>query len=139
MLGSALKQGTWLKMTDGTSKTAAKPHPIQPLEKVDGVLRFKSNAIVELLTSMCDMDKLALEHDFSLDDWTQLAQLVGYSVSGAAGMNFVDKDTIRAAVEMHKRGATEADARIFSLKESLKEARSVAKRARELLEEIGDD
>ena len=60
-------------------------NPIQPLENdASGVLRFKSNRIVEHLLDThptCDMNKLATL-EFSDDDRQQFAQLIGYSLDG---------------------------------------------------------
>lgn len=43
-----------------------------------------------------DLNTLALM-DFSRDDWTQLAQLIGYSVSGAGDLSYFDRKVIAAA------------------------------------------
>jgi hypothetical protein len=59
-------------------------HPIQPLERHDdGAIRFKKNAIVEQLLftskfSLTDISRMP----FSNDDYQQLMQLIGYTVSG---------------------------------------------------------
>lgn len=58
-------------------------HPRQPEVMVNGVLRFKQNAIVRFLLDEgpFDLNRIALM-DFSADDRRQFAQLIGYSVSG---------------------------------------------------------
>lgn len=60
-------------------------HPMQPVVLVDGVPRFKANAIVRYLLdegpfNLDDLSRLG----FSQEDYTQLMQLIGYSV-GAYG------------------------------------------------------
>ena len=59
-------------------------HPLQPLEKTeDGTIRFKPNMIVSLLleTSKFDLNDIS-RMPFSNDDYQQLMQLIGYTVSG---------------------------------------------------------
>jgi hypothetical protein len=68
--------------------------PKQPIEKdAHGVLRFKSNKIVEHLLDFsslkgCDMNVLARKN-FSSADRRQFAQLIGYSVSGYESLSYV--------------------------------------------------
>ena len=64
--------------------------PHQPLVDVDGVTRFKKNAIVEHLldTSTSDMNDLALM-PFSNEDRVQFAELIGYSLSGFGELSYV--------------------------------------------------
>jgi hypothetical protein len=68
--------------------------PEQPTEKdAHGVLRFKSNKIVEHLLDFssskgCDMNELA-RMDFSNEDRMQFAQLIGYSVSGYNSLSYM--------------------------------------------------
>ena len=63
-------------------------NPMQPLVKDDnGIVRFKSNAIVEhlllcaSLRRKCDLNDIAMM-EFSQDDRIQFAQLIGYSLCG---------------------------------------------------------
>ena len=70
-------------------------HPIQPLIVAeDGVHRFKPNKIVQFLLDSAragaknDLNSLACM-DFSNDDWTQFAQLIGYSFSGWGTLSYV--------------------------------------------------
>lgn len=90
--------------------TKAKPksvcHPMQPIVMVDGVARFKANAIVRYLLdwasdapidgSKCDMNDLA-RMPFSQEDRNQFAQLIGYSVSGFGDLSYADPRTVRRA------------------------------------------
>jgi hypothetical protein len=63
-------------------------HPDQPIEMVDGVARFKRNPIVDFLLKMGPFDLNQISHmlyensNWTVDDYTQLMQLIGYSVSG---------------------------------------------------------
>lgn len=63
-------------------------HPMQPLERdAAGVIRFKANPIVRYLLDNGPHDlngiaALVKAGLFSHDDYSQLMQLIGYSVSG---------------------------------------------------------
>lgn len=83
-------------------------HPIQPLVKDGhGVLRFKENKIVSDLLDLASKHGLSL-NDIALKDYTnedraQLAQLIGYSLSGYSELrSYVDDATYAAAVEKSK-------------------------------------
>lgn len=89
-------------------------HPIQPMVMDDGVLRFKSNAIVRFLLDAgpYDLNKLAMM-TFSDDDRAQLAQLIGYSFSGWQELSYVSdgdveraRDTASMVLDAHDRGAS---------------------------------
>jgi len=74
-------------------------HPVQPLVKVEGTIRFKKNAIVQYLldSGTIDMNKLAVL-PFSVEDRVQFAQLIGYSLAGFGELSYVsDKDYKKAA------------------------------------------
>lgn len=93
-------------------------HPIQPLEKKDGTLRFKQNAIVRHLLDHgqkhgCGLNELACMN-FSKEDRMQLAQLIGYSLSGYSELSYVDDDSYGAAEKMAE-GKSEDAARIEHL------------------------
>lgn len=76
---------------------ARKPkHPMQPMEfDRDGVLRFKKNAIIDWLfnTGRLDLNLIAAT-EFSDEDQRQLAQLLGYSVSGYGDLSYVSRKHI---------------------------------------------
>lgn len=101
-------------------------HPIQPTE-VDGhgVLRFKKNPIVDFLVEQYGLN--ALRNTFSdqrygshtEDDWDQLNQLQGYSVSGCP----LSDETIRSVATASSEGECPKDAMIKELQRQLKEAR----------------
>lgn len=77
-------------------------HPMQPiaLDK-DGVARFKSNAIVEWLfdAGKLDLNEIACM-DFSKQDRMQIAQLLGYSVSGFGDLSYAKKRVVSKADEI---------------------------------------
>lgn len=63
-------------------------HPMQPIGfDDDGVIRFKQNGIVRMLLDdgPYDLNQLSLmveRGELRAEDYTQLMQLIGYSVSG---------------------------------------------------------
>ena len=78
---------------------ANEKQPMQPVVNVDGVARFKENAIVCHLIDThpsCDMNKLA-GMDFTDEDRMQFAQLIGYSVGGYADLSYVSDESYEAA------------------------------------------
>lgn len=93
-------------------------HPMQPVGwDGKGVIRFKRNAIVDAVMDDCrergglDLNKIAVKvalREFKNEDMVQLAQLIGYSVSGFGDLNYVPEDALDVA-------EAEAD-RIASLK-----------------------
>lgn len=102
-------------------------HPIQPLSLDEhGVMRFKSNAIVEHLLGVGRDHNNGLNElsrmDFSKEDWQQLAQLIGYSLSGYGELNYVDDDAYGAA-QLMSEGLPETAARILYLETELKTIR----------------
>ena len=97
-------------------------HPIQPLEDHGGIIRFKENKIVSHLLEHgrktgCGLNELACMN-FSKEDHMQLAQLIGYSLSGYSELSYVDDDSYSAAVLMTK-GKDEKDAKIEVLEEEI--------------------
>lgn len=102
-------------------------NPIQPLAKDEkGVLRFKENTLVRALldhgqATGFGLNELACkfctpEH---ADDWQQLAQLIGYSLSGYGELSYVSDDAYGAAATMADEGLGEKDARIAHLEHEL--------------------
>lgn len=82
-----------------TRKTKGK-HPNQPIIAVDGVERFKKNAIVCYLLDThltADMNSLAVL-PFTNEDRTQFAQLIGYSVCGFGELSYVSDKAYKEAV-----------------------------------------
>ena len=80
------------------------PHPMQPIVMDGKVARFKVNKIVRFLydTSANKMNELAVM-PFSLEDRVQFAQLIGYSVDGAAELSYMPRELIvRADREVHR-------------------------------------
>lgn len=75
------------------------PHPMQPLELADdGVIRFRSNAVIRHLfdSGVLDLNAIAVG-GFSDEDQMQLAQQLGYSVSAFGGLSYVSADVAEAA------------------------------------------
>lgn len=75
-------------------------HPRQPLIRdKDGDLKFKSNAIVKFLLEdgPNDMNRLGRIPGFTQEDWTQFAQLIGYSLSGFMELPYVSEEDKNAA------------------------------------------
>lgn len=100
-------------------------HPIQPLEKdPNGVIRFKKNHIVDFLATNYGLQNLATTTNFPREDWEQLAQLIGYSLSGFGDLSYVADATYLAAERMVEDPAQgEAQSRISALEATLTEAR----------------
>jgi hypothetical protein len=94
-------------MNEGKPLTSEMRHPMQPIGwDGKGVARFKQNAIVNYLLSECarlggpDLNSIAYQvalGHFPAEDQVQLAQLIGYSVSGFGEISFVPRDLVRRA------------------------------------------
>lgn len=101
-------------------------HPIQPVieAETDGtgnvILRFKANAIVRFLlhAGPFNMNDIARK-DFSREDREQFAQLIGYSLNGAAELDYMSNEVLTAADEMRGNGVSELEARNAFLREKL--------------------
>ena len=85
-------------------------HPTQPTVMVNGVKRFKSNAIVRWLLDdgPFDMNRIAMR-GFDVEDQRQFAQLIGYSVSGYQDLSYStviddDEDSSDAPTSVDFRG-----------------------------------
>jgi hypothetical protein len=92
-------------------------HPMQPVVLTrDGIIRFKANEVVTALfnhaqntgLNMCDM-RLRFTQ-CNNEDWSQFAQLIGYSVSGYGDLSYADDEIIhwadKCANEILKNGQT---------------------------------
>lgn len=76
---------------------SVKRHPVQPVEwNGRGVLRFRPNPIVQFLLDQCpvNLSQIGQQEGFTVHDWDQLHQLLGYSVSGCP---ILDRQTRREA------------------------------------------
>ena len=104
-----------------TKKTV--PHPIQPLEMVNDVIRFKRNNIVNFLLDFGQKHHMGLNElhrmDFSQEDWEQFAQLIGYSHSGASDLSYMSDKTLSIAWTIWERGTDLKDAAISVLEAKL--------------------
>ncbi len=77
-------------------------HPMQPIEVAkDGVVRFKQNKLVRFLANH-RLNELVYPFppEENADDWNQLAQLIGYSVSGFGDLSYADPDVVKQADEI---------------------------------------
>ena len=77
-------------------------HPMQPIVLDEhGVARFKQNAIVRYLIDWARNWGLGLNElsmmNFSEEDHQQLAQLLGYSVSGYGDLSYVSQESVSEA------------------------------------------
>jgi hypothetical protein len=77
-------------------------HPIQPVT-IDphGIVRFKENKIVSHLLEFgsargCSLNEL-VRMGFSQEDHMQLAQLIGYSVSGYGDLSYASPESVEIA------------------------------------------
>lgn len=81
-------------------------HPMQPVEIAkDGIIRFKQNKLVRKLVDQYGLNDLAVaipSEDYA-DDWNQLAQLIGYSVSGFGDLSYADPEIVAKADEMAEK------------------------------------
>ena len=89
-------------MCRGVQGDKVSKHPMQPVELVDGVARFKKNNIVRYLLDLgvTDLNKLWLALHagaFSMEDMEQFYQLIGYSVEGFAEIDDFCRATVRKA------------------------------------------
>jgi len=78
-------------------------HPEQPIGMAsDGVIRFKGNSIIEDLfdSGALDLNEIGRRvrrGDFPEDDYVQLTQLLGYSVSGWGDLSTSPPEMVAAA------------------------------------------
>lgn len=99
-------------------------HPIQPIHTDEhGVIRFKANAIVRFLLDNggYNLNQIACM-GFPQEDYEQLMQLIGYSLSGFGDLDCASVDTFETAARM-AAGQTESEARIAHLQETLDDVR----------------
>lgn len=86
-------------------------HPMQPvIVAKDGIHRFKPNAIVQYMleegtrANHFSLNTFATHFpEFSREDHEQLAQLIGYSVSGACDLSYMSDAVCNAALAESNR------------------------------------
>ena len=92
-----------------------KNHPMQPIVWQDNVIRFKENKLVRMLLDHGSKTGMDLNHlasrtyhnsDYN-DDWNQLAQLIGYSVSGFGDLSYANKRIVNRADRIANRMSKE--------------------------------
>lgn len=85
------------------SEPTTKPHPRQPVVFDEhGIARFRANKLINMLlmTSKLDLNDLLVmdtNGQFGEGDYVQLMQLIGYSVYGAADLDFMPRELLGAA------------------------------------------
>lgn len=112
-------------------------HPIQKI--IDH--RFVENKIVSYLLDNggIDLNKLAVL-PFDDEDRQQFAQLIGYSVSGYAGLNYVSDEAYDTAARLEEKPELpEVEANNITLRNQLREARNGVKEAAVALFKIHPD
>lgn len=80
---------------------------MQPLVVENGVVRFRENKIVRFLIDWgrsrgMSLNELAMM-PFDNEDHEQLAQLIGYSVSGYGDLSYVSHESYTEAVRAEKK------------------------------------
>ena len=65
--------------------------------------------------------------NFPKEDWEQLAQLIGYDLSGFSELPYVSDETYETALKMHETGKTEDAAKIEYLEDTLDAVRKSLK------------
>lgn len=126
--------------TEVAGRNNALVMPIQPIRTDErGVQRFVPNRIVEKLleTSTLDLNSIACM-DFTQAEHEQLAQLIGYSVSGFGSLSYVSDETYATAEKMAE-GKSELEARNEHLRETLDQVRGGVKEAATVLFRIHPD
>jgi putative N-acetylmannosamine-6-phosphate epimerase len=71
----------------------------------DGIIRFKANAVVKWLLDQAEQGRMVnmndiARQDFSDEDRSQFAQLIGYSVGGYNELSYVDDADAERANEI---------------------------------------
>lgn len=80
----------------------SKRHPMQPVViAADGCARFKENKIVRDLLELAskhgmDLNQICIK-GYEPDDYAQLMELIGYSVSGYGDLDQSRRDHVRRA------------------------------------------
>lgn len=117
-------------------------HPTQPLGLNEhGTLRFKENAIVRFfLDAHSDAHRVPgtsgtngglnclHQHDFSIEDHIQFAQLIGYSLSGFGELSYVTNDAYGKAEKLAYHDVTDEQAELLYLREQMKTIRATLKK-----------
>ncbi|MDP2141349.1 MAG: hypothetical protein Q8L20_11110 [Gammaproteobacteria bacterium] len=100
--------------------------PISPDK--NGTMRFHENKIVRDLLDFASSRGFGLNEiacgDYTREDRQQLAQLIGYSLSGYSELSYVDDESFAAAVSMSEdQSLSETEARLAHLTEVVAELR----------------
>ena len=99
----SMKMSASPPMGSQESAMGSKPHPDQPLVfDSQGTVRFRENKLVSHLVDWAGPRGMGLnelvaharEHDLADDEYAQLAQLIGYSVSGWGTLSFASDEAV---------------------------------------------
>jgi len=90
--------------------------------------RFVRNEIVNYLIENggIDLNDIAIM-DFSIEDREQLAQLIGYSLSGYSELSYVSDYSYQTSVKIGN-GESEKDAKTHYLERKLKDTRDIVRK-----------
>lgn len=119
--------------------------PIQPVFDDNGVARFRSNKIVRYLLDRGGLDLNKLLFEFpqkeNEEDWSQFAQLIGYSVYGAWEVYYISNEIMETALKMYEDPQVDQkDLYIASLKETIRELKKEIRDSIENLQDlVGDE
>lgn len=116
-------------------------HPFQPLyltsSEENAVLRFKKNNIIDYLFTSGKLDLNAIMGmGFPVEDYEQLAQLLGYSHSGFGSLSYVRNETWYGAREASKGHDSMLMARYTALTKELADIKAIIKKHRDELDEL---
>jgi hypothetical protein len=113
-------------------------YPIQPVLNIDGVDRFEANPIIDwICTEKSSMNEIAIyAAENNIDDkyMRQVAQLVGYSVSGYGTLSYVDDESYAEVCQIAQLKA-ERDA-LAAQVESIRQAWNLCQKWPDTIEEI---
>jgi len=109
-----MKQGTQRNTNMANTKNPRRrraTHPMQPVVVAsDGIHRYKDNSIVRYMldagqrAGLFDLNTIATHlPEFPREDHEQLAQLIGYSVSGACDLSYMSDAVCNAALAESER------------------------------------
>lgn len=103
---AALCRHQAVELTDLANRIDGKSlHPMQAIAKDNlGTIRFRRNQIIDYLYSkgLFDLNALAVM-EFDKADRIQIAQLLGYSVSGFGDLPYADADVVALADKIAKK------------------------------------
>lgn len=103
---------------------AVKPHPMQSVYlDVRGIARFRPNKIIEDLQrrGVIDLNEIA-RGEYSPEDEMQLAQLIGYSVSGYGDLSYASRRSVNVADRRERLEDLVMDCKLWTLRKPKRSA-----------------